>query len=141
LAIFFFSENTDFILSKKQIYKNWIKSIIVSHDANCGNINVIFTDDNQILDINKKFLNHDYFTDIITFNYNQNSSISGDIYISVDTVKSNANKYSVTFIKELNRVIIHGILHLLGYNDHTEEEIIVMRNAEESSLSILNIPV
>lgn len=125
--------------SNKRKIKNWIKYIIEKEfNKSVGDITFYFTDDTEIIRINKKYLDHNYFTDIITFNYCTESSISGDIVISLDTVKSNAKDYKVTFENELHRVIIHGILHLLGFNDSTESERRRMRYKENWALKILN---
>lgn len=101
-----------------------------------GNISIIYCSDSYILDINQKFLKHDYYTDIITFDYSQGRVISGDLFISLDTVKDNASYYGSTFDNELNRVMVHGILHLIGYDDHTEAEQKVMRSKENEYLAL-----
>lgn len=137
MAIRFFNQETNFNLTHKRIINSWIKHIISSHQKTWGEINFIFTTDHQILEVNRQYLQHDYFTDIITFNYNSNNIISGDIYISVDTVRSNAEIYKVTFQEELHRVIIHGILHLLGFNDKTKSEQREMTENENLNLKIL----
>lgn len=102
-----------------------------------GDINFIFTTNGKILEVNRQYLSHDYFTDIITFNYNDSRVIAGDIYISIDTVRTNASIYHVTFNDELYRVIIHGILHLVGYNDKSNAEQKEMTTAEDLYLKIL----
>lgn len=138
MAIHFFTEDIQFNLPKKRIISSWIKHVISSHQFKVGELSFIFVSNKKILSINKEYLNHDYFTDIITFNYCQNDQLSGDIFISIDTVKENAKEYSVTFENELNRVIIHGVLHLLGFNDSTLEEKEEMRNQENLALTRLN---
>ena len=111
----------------------WLKSVVKNENKSIGKISVIYVDDNYLLDININF------TDIITFNYNQGLNISGDLYISIDTIKSNAEFYDTNFKNELLRVIVHGVLHLLGYNDCEESEKIVMREREDFYLNrILN---
>lgn len=138
MAINYFSQDIDFILKGKCDTRRWIAKVIHLFHFKAGDINYIFVSNNYILEINKKFLGHDYFTDIITFdNSEKKDIISGDIYISIETVKSNAEKYDVTFDNELKRVMIHGILHLIGFNDHTDEEKVVMREKEESCLKLL----
>jgi probable rRNA maturation factor len=137
LAIRFFTEEIDYSPKNKRILKNWIKEIVTSHRKSCGDINFIFTNNKHILEINLKYLNHDYFTDIITFNYDEDSVIAGDIYISIDTVRQNSLNFSTTFTDEIHRVIIHGVLHLLGYNDQTEVDKKEMTKAEDKSLSLL----
>ena len=104
-----------------------------------GDISIIFCSDNYILDINQRFLQHDYFTDIITFDYSEGRRISGDLFISVDSVRENAVEYGTEFSDELHRVIVHGILHLIGYDDHTDEEIKEMRAKENYYLSVFDL--
>ncbi|MCI5990622.1 MAG: rRNA maturation RNase YbeY [Bacteroidales bacterium] len=101
-----------------------------------GDVNIIFCSDNYILDVNLKYLQHDYFTDIITFDYCENNVLSGDLFISVDSVRENSVFYNTEFEDELNRVMVHGILHLIGYDDHTEEDQKVMREKENYYLSL-----
>ena len=98
-------------------------------------MNIIFCSDNYILDINQKYLQHDYFTDIITFDYCEGKTLSGDLFISVDTVRENAIFYGTEFDDELNRVIVHGLLHLIGYDDHSEEDQKTMRSKENYYLA------
>ncbi|MDP4207485.1 MAG: rRNA maturation RNase YbeY [Bacteroidota bacterium] len=137
MAINFFVEEIPFKLSNKRNLKNWIIGIALCEGKRIGNINYIFASDNYILEINRQYLQHDYFTDIITFNYNEGEIINGDIFISVDTVRVNAEKYKFSFENELYRVIIHGVLHLIGYDDKNEESAKIMRNMEDSSLKKL----
>lgn len=101
-----------------------------------GDVNIIFCSDNYILDVNLKYLQHDYFTDIITFDYCENNVLFGDLFISVDSVRENSVFYNTEFEDELNRVMVHGILHLIGYDDHTEEDQKVMREKENYYLSL-----
>ena len=122
-----------------KLITNWLKSVVKNENKSIGKISMIFVDDNYLLDVNIKYLKHNYFTDIITFNYNQGLNISGDLYISIDTIKSNAEFYQTNFKNELLRVIVHGVLHLLGYNDCEESEKIVIREREDFYLNrILN---
>ena len=102
-----------------------------------GEIHYIFCDDEKILEINRQFLQHDYYTDIITFDYCEGDTLSGDIFISVDTVSANAKEYSVSFDEELKRVMIHGILHLCGQNDKTADEQQEMRIKENNALRMI----
>jgi probable rRNA maturation factor len=138
LEINFFSEDTNYELSNQQQYVDWIFSFVKSHNKSVGDLNYIFCSDSFILDINKEHLKHDYFTDIITFNYNEGDSISGDVFISVDTVAVNAKDYKVTFANELTRVIAHGALHLIGFNDKTEEDQNEMTRQEDICISGFN---
>jgi len=106
---------------QKQKINSWIKETAAGYDKKVGDIAYIFCSDERILEINKQYLNHDYFTDIITFDYSEGSVISGDIFISVDTVQSNSEEFGVSFDVELLRIIIHGVLHLCGQDDKTPE--------------------
>ena len=107
-----------------------IKKIILSETKEVGDIVCLFCDDNYLLNINIKYLNHDYFTDVITFDYCEKDIVSGDILISLERVVENAKKYNVSFLTEFYRVVIHGLLHLLGYNDKTKSEKELMRKKE-----------
>lgn len=106
---------------QKQKINSWIKETAAGYNKKVGDIAYIFCSDERILEINKQYLNHDYFTDIITFDYSEGSVISGDIFISVDTVQSNSEEFGVSFEVELLRIIIHGVLHLCGQDDKTPE--------------------
>ncbi len=135
----YFFENTDFKLKGKTRIKQWLKLVAESEIFTLGNVSVIFCSDNYILDINQRYLQHDYFTDIITFDYTEGTKISGDLFISVDSVRENSIEYGTEFEDELHRVIVHGILHLIGYDDHSEEDIKVMRAKEDYYLSLLEL--
>ena len=137
MAINFFSEDISFKLSDKKKIKNWIKDLIEKYSYRVGDINYIFTSEDKILEINNQYLNHNYFTDIITFPYTDGQIISADIFISIPTVQSNAESFNESFLNELNRVIVHGVLHLIGFNDNTETENKRMREQENHWLSIL----
>lgn len=138
MAINFFVEEISFNLKDKLKLKNWIKEICVSEGKIVGNLNYIFTSNQAVLGINKEYLKHNYFTDIITFNYNQEKLINGDLYISIDKVRENAVEYGQEFNMELHRVIIHGVFHLLGYGDSSPNEETVMRKKEDLALALLN---
>ncbi len=133
----FYEENIKSHLRNRRVIKQWIKDIISSYNYSTGNISYIFCSDDYLLNINRQYLSHDYYTDVITFDYDENNIVSGDIFISVDTVKSNSEQYSVSYNCELYRVIIHGVLHLCGLKDKTPEDAKIMREAEEKSLQIL----
>ena len=137
MAINFFNQDIHFTLNNKRKVKKWIKDIITSHGYKIDTINYIFCSDPKILEINIQYLNHNYYTDIITFPLTEEDIISADIFISVETVKSNAKKFNTNFSDELNRVIIHGVLHLLGFNDYTDEEKHTMRANEDKYLHFL----
>ena len=133
----FFEDTEEFNLANLNIEKN-IEKLAESESRTLGDINYILCSDPYLLDINRQYLNHDYFTDVITFDYSEDNVISGDIFISVDTVADNAKEYGVTFEKELERVMIHGVLHLVGYNDKSDSEVKVMRSKENQYLSLFD---
>lgn len=135
----YFFEDTDFKLKNKTKIKKWLKLVAESEVFSLGAVSVIFCSDNYILDINQRFLQHDYFTDIITFDYSEGEKISGDLFISVDSVRENSIEYGTEFEEELHRVIVHGILHLIGYDDHTDEDIRTMRSKENYYLSLYDL--
>lgn len=122
-------------IKKSSHVVQWIKTTIHSYHRNCGEILIVFCDDQCLLKMNQKYLKHNTLTDIITFNYNELEIISGEIYISLDRVKDNAQKYKVPLENELLRVIIHGVLHLIGFNDYTKREKSIIRLQEELALS------
>ncbi|MBP8915901.1 MAG: rRNA maturation RNase YbeY [Chitinophagales bacterium] len=132
----FVEENVKFPLPNKNLTKKWIKLVIEASQKKVGDICIIFCDDEYLLNINRQYLNHDYYTDIITFDYVEGNKISGDLFISLDTVKSNSVKFSESFELEAKRVIIHGILHLLGLKDKSETEALEMRSAENRALEL-----
>jgi len=129
----FHSENT-FLLSNQKMIQKWINESIANEGWSIGEINIIFCDDAFLLKKNIEFLNHNTLTDIITFNYNQDKIIFGDLFISTERVDENAKIFNVTFEHELNRVIIHGILHLMEYNDKSKKEQLEMRKKENDYL-------
>ena len=115
----------------------WIESVAKKHNREIGEISYLFCDDEKILEVNQEYLNHDFYTDIITFDYSEENTISGDIIISLQTVESNSQLYKTEYTEELNRVIIHGILHLCGLNDLTDEDEKTMRETENEALQML----
>lgn len=131
----FFSE-TDFTLLNKSAIKSWIKKSIIAEGHTLESLTFVFCDDAYLHQLNVKFLNHDTLTDIITFDYNVGKQILGEIYISIERVRENANVYSVAFDEELRRVIIHGVLHLCGFKDKTKEEESHMRQKENEYLAL-----
>jgi len=137
VAIYFHSEDILFPKIKKALLKNWIQKVIQKEQNTVGNINIIFTSDIYLLKINNEFLNHNYFTDVITFDYTENLKISGDIFISIDRVADNAKSLKINTIEELNRIIIHGILHLLGYKDKDNIDKQIMTSKENTYLELL----
>ena len=134
----YFLQDIDFVFKHKRLNNSWLKLVAESEIKKLGNINIIFCSDNYILDVNVKYLGHDYFTDIITFDYCVKNILSGDLFISIDTVRDNAEFYKTEFNDELNRVIVHGLLHLIGYDDHTPEEQKIMREKENYYLELRN---
>jgi rRNA maturation RNase YbeY len=140
-VIRFFNEDIGFPKIKRTVLKSWITSVISLHNAKLGQVSIIFVSDKYLLDMNNQYLSHNYHTDIITFDYSEcvdnQLSIAGDLFISLDTVKSNSTDFGVSFEHELNRVIIHGILHLLGQNDESDEEFEEMKRKEDRYLKLL----
>ena len=133
----FFNKDIKFNLKDKLPLKRWIKSTVEAHGCRVGDINIILCNDPSILEINQQFLGHDYYTDIITFDYSEEDTINGELYISVDTVLENSKEYGEEFQVELHRVIIHGMLHLCGLDDRCDEDIKEMRAAENAALENL----
>lgn len=133
----FFSEGIKYRLRNKTTIKHWIGEVIKRASKTQGDINYIFCDDAYLSELNLSYLNHTTLTDIITFDYTADSIISGDIYISIERVKENAQLYSKTFPDELNRVMIHGVLHLLGNKDKKPKDKAMMRNKEDECLLLL----
>lgn len=123
-------------INQKQI-KDWIKQVASQFNLKVGELAYLFCSDEKILEVNKEYLQHDYYTDIITFDYSEGNVISGDMFISLDTVKSNAEKYGTAYNEELLRVMIHGILHLCGLKDKTDEEEKTMRAEENKALGLI----
>lgn len=132
---FFFEETDEFDVSGLNVEKN-IETVLANENRTLGEVNYIFCSDEYLLNINKQYLNHDYYTDVISFDYSEDGIISGDIFISVDTVKDNAKEYEVEFKKELARVMVHGVLHFIGYKDKTDEDAKLMRQKENQYLPL-----
>ena len=136
MAIYFSTENIDFSLSDEAKVKRWITEVVKSQGKKVGNVGYLFCDDAYLIEINRTYLNHDTYTDIITFDYVEGNVVSGDIMISVERVRENANLFNTSFEQELYRVIIHGILHLLGQADKSDEDAAEMRRKEELALDL-----
>lgn len=135
--ISFLTENIKMPRLDRKAVRAWITAVAASYDGRkVGNLNYIFCNDDRILEVNKEFLGHDYYTDIITFDYSEPGVVSGDMYISLDTVESNSFKFHTSMDKELLRVVIHGVLHLCGINDKRRGERAVMEAAEERALDM-----
>ena len=122
---------------KKRETTAWIKAVVASYKRRLGDIGYMFVDDEKILEVNREYLGHDYYTDVITFDYDEDEVVSGDIVISLDTVRSNAELFGKEYDDELHRVIIHGILHLCGINDKGPGEREIMEAAENKALALL----
>lgn len=122
---------------KRRENSAWVKAVAASYGKKVGEIAYIFVNDKKILDVNRQYLQHDYYTDIITFDYSDDDTISGDLFISLDTVRSNAEQIGTTYEQELRRVIIHGILHLCGINDKGPGEREKMEAAEDKALNMM----
>lgn len=133
-----FNYDLDFKLSIEEELSKWISSVIASEEFREGDINYIFCDDDYLHKLNIEFLNHDTLTDIISFDYTVGKELHGDVFISIDRVKENANDFDVSFEDELNRVLVHGVLHYCGYKDKTKEDAKLMRDKENHYLSQLN---
>ena len=131
----YFCEDIKFDFRHKLETRRWLKFVAESEIRKIGDVNIIFCSDNYILDVNMKYLQHDYFTDIITFDYCEGNILSGDLFISVDSVRDNSSFYQTEFSEELKRVIVHGLLHLIGYDDHSDSEQRMMRSKEDYYLS------
>ena len=123
---------------KKRDTSAWIKAVAASYGRKVGEIGYLFVDDEKILEVNREYLGHDYYTDVITFDYDEDDTVSGDIVISLDTVRSNAQLFGKSYEEELYRVIIHGILHLCGINDKGPGEREIMEAAENKALAMRN---
>lgn len=132
-----FSIETKYSLKNRTLIKQWIKTVVENKGKKLGDISYILCDDDYLLEVNRQYLKHDYYTDIITFDYTENDRIGGDLFISIDRVKDNATALQVPEHEELMRVMIHGVLHLLGLKDKSEEEVKQMRKAEEECLELL----
>jgi len=138
----YFREDTRFVFKGRRNNNEWIKDVITSESDKekfkTGDINIIFCSDDYLLDLNKKFLSHDFYTDIITFDNCSDQIISGDLFISIDRVRENSKIYFSSFDEEIHRVIVHGVLHLLGYKDKTKGQSKIMREKERFYLNLFN---
>jgi len=137
MAVIYESDDVKFPKIKRRDTTNWIKQVADSFGKRVGEVAYIFCSDERILQVNKEYLHHDYYTDIITFDYSEDKVISGDIFISLDTVKSNSEQFKTNYEDELRRVIIHGILHLCGVNDKTDDEQAYMTVCENKALELM----
>lgn len=130
---------TEFNLEGEDQHTDWINNLVGSLNGVPGTLNFIFCTDQELLEMNRKYLEHDYFTDIITFEYEEMQGLSGDLFISVDRVRENAQEQGVSFEDEVRRVMAHGLLHLAGFGDKSEEDVRVMREQESKALELFHV--
>lgn len=138
MAIAYYAEEVKLPAIKKKAVGDWIKKVAALYGKRAGDISYIFCSDEKILEVNKQYLQHDYYTDIITFDYSEGTKISGDLFISLDTVKSNSDMFGTNYVEELHRIIIHGVLHLCGINDKGPGEREIMTAKENEALTLLS---
>lgn len=136
MTISFYAEDIELPAIKKEAVSNWIRKVAETYGKKTGDISYIFCSDEKILEVNRQYLQHDYYTDIITFDYCEGDRLSGDLFISLDTIRTNAEQFGASYEDELHRVIIHGILHLCGINDKGPGEREVMEAAENQALTM-----
>jgi probable rRNA maturation factor len=134
-----FNYESDFSLEPEEVYATWIESILESENKILGEISYIFCNDEYLHSINMQYLNHDTLTDIISFDYTEGDIISGDIFVSIERVKDNANDFNVSFNEELKRVLAHGVLHYCGYKDKTDNDALLMRSKEEEKIKLFHV--
>ena len=134
-----FNYETDFELHNESDFSKLISAVILSENKKEGEINYIFCDDDYLLEINQQNLDHDTLTDIISFDYSVGNELNGDVFVSVERVKENASDYKVTFQEEIQRVLVHGILHYCGYKDKTESDELIMRAKEEEKMNMFHV--
>ena len=137
MAISYYAEDVKLPALRKRETNEWIRTIASLYDKKCGDIAYIFCSDEKILEVNKEYLQHDYYTDVITFDYTEANRISGDIFISLDTIQSNAESFGAAYGEELYRILIHGVLHLCGINDKGPGEREIMTQKENEALALL----
>jgi rRNA maturation RNase YbeY len=134
-----FNYETEFTLDNEEVISSWISSVIKSENKKEGEISYIFCDDEYLLQINQEHLQHDFYTDIISFDYTVGNELSGDIFVSVERVQENATDFNVSFDEELKRVLVHGVLHYCGYKDKSEEDELLMRNKEDEKIAMFHV--
>ena len=133
-----FNYELSFILSDENHYKNWLLEIITSENKTCGDLCFVFCADDYLLRLNNEHLQHDTYTDILTFDYCVDNEINGDVFISIERVRENSLTYKVSFDNELLRVLSHGVLHLCGFKDKAEKDILIMRSKEEEKIGLFS---
>jgi rRNA maturation RNase YbeY len=134
-----FNYEIDFNLENEIEYSSWISEVIISESKNEGEINFIFCDDDYLLELNQEYLRHDTLTDIISFDYSIGNELHGDVFISVERVRENADEFNVSFLEELKRVMAHGILHYCGYKDKNEKDEFIMRQKEDEKIAMFHV--
>ena len=134
-----FNYELEFTLENESVIADWLSKVIISENKKEGDINYIFCDDDYLLEINQQYLDHDTLTDIISFDYSVGNELHGDIFISIDRVRENALEFNVSFEDELNRVMVHGVLHYCGFKDKTEEDEKVMRIKEDEKIKMFHV--
>ena len=134
-----FHYNTDFSLENEQKFTDWLSTVIDSEGGTLSQIDYVFCGDEEVLEMNKKYLDHDTYTDILTFDYTEDKLIAGDIFISIDRVKDNAHEFNITFEEEILRVMAHGVLHLFGFKDKSEDEVALMRSKENEKIKLFHV--
>ena len=132
----FHSEQTDYSISNENQISDWLVSVCKTEGKTLAEISIILCSDDYLLEVNRKHLNHDYYTDVITFDYSESPHVSGDIFISIDRVRENVGSFGVEMVDELHRIIVHGTLHLLGYTDKTSSSKEEMTSKEDFYLSL-----
>lgn len=137
MPVFFHSELPGFSLEEEGTIQKWIHAVLSEHQKKPGNLNIIFTSNDYLLDINRKYLNHNYYTDVISFDDSSEDVVSGDIFVSVEQVKINSKFHNVGFYNELCRVMIHGVFHLVGFGDADASQQAIMRMQEDQALDLL----
>ncbi|MDR2222690.1 MAG: rRNA maturation RNase YbeY [Flavobacteriaceae bacterium] len=134
-----FNYETPFELENEERYENWLEAVIESEGFMTGELNYIFCDDTYLHEINVKYLDHDTYTDIISFDYTEGQIVSGDIFLSIERVRENAIEFGVGFDEELLRVMVHGVLHYIGFKDKTDEQAALMRSKEEEKMRMFHV--
>ena len=134
-----FHYNTDFSLENEQKFVDWLNAVILSEGGELNQIDYVFCSDEEVLEMNEKYLDHDTYTDILTFDYTEGKLIAGDIFISIDRVKDNAHEFNITFEEEILRVMAHGVLHLFGFKDKSEDEVTLMRSKENEKIKLFHV--
>ena len=134
-----FIYSTDYSLSNEKLHSDWIINVVLSENFHVGNVVFAFFDDQEVKKLNKKFLNKNYYTDVISFDESRDRLINGNIAISVDRVKENAINFKCTFPDEMRRVMVHGLLHFMGYNDQNEKSIKIMRKKENEKIKMFHV--